>query len=191
MTEHLALDTQPNPYKLRIEDYDLLDQAGAFAGEPKTELIDGVLYQVSPQHRLHGFAKDELAYRLRRALEALGSTLHVATEQSVAMGPYSKPQPDIILTSQPRGPGAIPVESVALIAEIAVSSTDFDLNEKLRIYAAAGIREYWVVDVNEKVVRQHWNPNGESYGEGAELPFGSALRSISIDGLTVETGGLV
>src|SRR4051794_31758778 len=52
------------PIKLRIEDYLRLDRAGAFSAYGKTELIDGVVYAMNPQHRPHGFAKDELAYRL-------------------------------------------------------------------------------------------------------------------------------
>lgn len=68
------------PIKLRIEDYLRLSEAGAFDRYGRTELIDGVVYAMHPRHRPHGFAKDELAYRLRRTLEAMGSDLHVATD---------------------------------------------------------------------------------------------------------------
>ena len=141
---------RPVRSQLRVEDYLRLDRAGAFAAYGKTELIDGVVYAMNPQHRPHGFAKDELAYRLRRALEAMGSNLHVATEQSVVMEPNGEPQPDIILTSEPRGPGAIPGGSVALLAEVAATTAGFDLKEKDRAYAAAGIAEYWVGGGNER-----------------------------------------
>lgn len=41
MTEQLPLNTSPLRVKLRIEDYLLLDRAGAFDAYAKTELIEG------------------------------------------------------------------------------------------------------------------------------------------------------
>jgi Uma2 family endonuclease len=178
------------PIKLRIEDYLHLDQAGAFSAYGKTELIDGVVYAMNPQHRAHGFAKDELAYRLRRALEAMGSVLHVATEQSVAIEPNSEPQPDIILTAEPRGAGAIPGASVALFVEIAATTAGFDLNEKARTYAAAGISEYWVLDVNRSVIHQMWSPEKGAFSERREVKLGERIEAATIKGLAVETAGI-
>jgi Uma2 family endonuclease len=179
-----------HPIKLRIEDYLCLHQAGALKRYGKTELIDGQVYAMNPQHRPHGFAKDELAYRLRQALEAIGSDLHVATEQSVAMPPHDEPEPDIILTTEPRGLGAIPGESVAMLVEVSASSRNFDLTQMLRVYAAAGIAEYWVVDVNAGMIQQMWSPEGEDYGERREVKFGERIEAATIEGLAVETVGI-
>lgn len=179
------------PIKLRVEDYDRLDRAGAFGKDVKTELVDGLVYRMSPQYRQHGFAKDELAYRLRRALEQLGSPLHVATEQSVELGPHSEPQPDIVLTSEPRGEGAIPRKSVALIVEVSITTLDFDLGEKAMIYAEAGILEYWVVDLKGKKLYVHSQPAPDGYPKPAAISFGELVASISVAELSVETTGLV
>jgi Uma2 family endonuclease len=179
------------PIKLRIADYELLDRGGAFDEYRKTELIDGVVYAMNPQHRRHGFAKDELAYRLRRALEAMRSNLHVATEQSVALEPDSEPQPDIILTTEPRGSGAIPRASVALLVEVSDSSVRFDLADKSRVYATAGISEYWVLDVIAGRIHLMWSPQGDAYAERREVKLGEAIGSAMIEGLIVETAALI
>jgi Uma2 family endonuclease len=178
------------PIKLRVADYERLCDAGSFEGQRRTELIDGLVYAMNPQYRPHGFAKDELAYRLRQALESMGSHLHVATEQSVAMPPHDEPEPDIILTNAPRGPGAIPGDSVALLAEVSASTTDFDLTDKAQAYAAFGTPEYWVVDINRGVIHQMWRPQGNSYAERQEVPFGATIRAVTIEGLSVDTAGL-
>jgi len=178
------------PIKLRVSDYERLCEAGSFEAQRRTELIDGLVYAMNPQYRPHGFAKDELAYRLRTALERIGSNLHVATEQSVAMPPHDEPEPDIILTTAPRGPGAIPGESVALLAEVSASTSDFDLNDKARTYAAFGIPEYWVVDINRAVIHQMWQPDGDDYVKREEVPFGATIRAVTIEGLAIETAGL-
>lgn len=173
--------------KLRIEEYLRLSEAGAFDRYGRTELIDGVVYAMNPQHRPHGFAKDELAYRLRRALEAMGSGLHVATEQSVAMTPHDQPEPDIILTTEPRGAGAIPGTSVALLVEVAHTSLDHDLLRKAPVYASQGVAEYWVVDVNARLIHQMWSPQGEAYVERREVNFGERIEAAAVEGLAVET----
>ncbi|HYW17110.1 MAG TPA: Uma2 family endonuclease, partial [Allosphingosinicella sp.] len=178
------------PIRLRIEDYLRLSEAGAFDRYARTELIDGVVYTMNPQHRPHGFAKDELAYRLRRALEAMGSDLHVATEQSVAMTPHDQPEPDIILTTEPRGAGAIPGASVALLVEVAHTSLDHDLLRKAPVYASQGVAEYWVVDVNRGMIHQMWAPAGEAYGKRQRVAFGQRIEGATIEGLAVETAGI-
>ncbi|WP_353205134.1 Uma2 family endonuclease [Sphingomonas sp.] len=176
--------------KLRVEDYATLDQSGAFAPYIATELIDGMVYAMSPQYRPHGFVKDELAYRLRRALEANDSSLHVATEQSIEIAPYNEPQPDIIVTSQPRGTGAIPASSITLLVEVSVTTLEFDTVDKAALYAATAIPEYWVVDVDGRVVHQMWGPVGERYAEQRTVGFGERIAAETIVGLAIDTESL-
>ena len=178
------------PIKLTTHYYELLDRAGAFADHYKTELIDGLVYPMSPQYRPHGFVKDRLAFRLHRALEDLGSALEVATEQSVALERHSEPQPDIILTSEPSGSGPIPGSSIALLVEIADSTSRFDRVRKASMYAGAQIPEYWIADVNKRVVHRMWKPDRGVYGERDKIKFGEVLASETITGLRVDTGGL-
>lgn len=178
------------PIKLRLEDYRLLDDKGLLADHGKTELIDGLVCAMSPQYRPHGYVKDELAYRLRRALEALHSNLHVATEQSVAIPPHDEPQPDIVLTSEPRGLGPIPVGSVTLAVEIAANSLGLDLGDKAALYARAGIAEYWVVDVVARAIRQMSSPSGDLYSTDLDIAFDTPITSTTVPGLSVETTGL-
>jgi Uma2 family endonuclease len=183
-------DDAESPIKLRIEDYLYLHEAGALERYGKTELVDGVVYAMNPQYRPHGFARDELAHRLRHALEAIGSSLHAAMEQSVSLPPDGEPQPDIIVTSEPRGQGAIPGASVALIVEIATSTPKWDLGEMLRLYAAAGIGEYWVIDLKAGLIHQLWSPQGNAYAERGEVRIGESITAVTIVGLTVETAGI-
>jgi Uma2 family endonuclease len=178
------------PVKLTTDHYELLDRAGAFVDFRGTELVDGQVFAMSPQYRPHGFIKDELTYRLRRALEALGSPLHVATEQSVALARFSEPQPDITLTSEPIGAGPIPGNSVALLVEVADTTSKFDRVQKATIYASAEVSEYWIADVNRRVILRMWKPTGSAYAERDTVDFGGQLRSETIAGLAIETSGL-
>lgn len=178
------------PIKLRAQDYSLLDEAGKLDAHGKTELIDGVIYAMSPQHRPHWFIKNELNYRLRRALEAMGSSLYVGTEGSVLVSEHDVPEPDIIVTSDPIGKGPIPLDSVRLLVEISDSSRDMDFGIKVALYATSGIPEYWVVDVNEKVIHQMWAPEGEAYAERRDVAFGERIEAATVAGLAVATDRL-
>lgn len=179
------------PILLTVENFALLGVSGSLAGLSKTELIEGVVYRMSPQYRRHGYVKDELAYRLRRALEEIGSDLHVATEQSVRLDDHNEPQPDIVLTREPRGDGPIPLESVALVIEVSVSTLEFDLGEKEPLYARSGIPEYWVIDLNENRALMHEQPSADGYDGQLDILLGEVLHSSSIEGLSVATDGLL
>ncbi len=178
------------PLRLDGTAYRLLEEAGALSNHGKTELLDGAIYAMSPQYRPHGFVKDEIAYRIRRALEALGSSLHVATEQSAALSSFSEPQPDIMLTREPRGDGPIPGASIVLVCEVSASTLAFDLRDKARIYAQAGVPEYWVADVQARMMHQMWAPLGDRFTRSRDVPFDTKIESTTIPALTIDTTAL-
>jgi Uma2 family endonuclease len=181
----------PGPYRLKVADYLTLDRSGAFEGM-RTELIEGEVIVMNPQTRRHLFVKSELAYRLRRSLEAVGSGLFVAVDGTVELtgDSHSLPEPDIFLTSAPHGDGYVPVESVALAVEVAATSLELDLERKAPLYARHGIAEYWVVDVSGRMIRQMWAPKGDAYSERQDAEFGQRVEAATISGLAVQTIGL-
>ncbi|GAA0315558.1 Uma2 family endonuclease [Sphingomonas oligophenolica] len=190
MTELLPLNTSPLPVKLRVEDYLLLDESGAFEPYRKTELIEGEVYFVNAQHRPHALAKAELYDALRDSLRAMSSVLRPLTEASIALSAHDAPEPDIVLTNEPRGEGLIPVGSVALVVEISDTTVSSDLKRKAVIYARAGVPEYWVADVNTKLIHQMWAPADEAYAERREIAFGEPIDAATITGLSIGTTSL-
>jgi Uma2 family endonuclease len=187
MTEYRPLNTSPLPVKLRIEDYLLLDEEGAFDEYRKTELIEGEVFYMNAQHRPHARVKSRLHGLF---LNALRPPFEALVEGSVSIPPINVPEPDIVVTTEAEGDGLIPLESVRLIAEIADTTLDHDLSTKAGIYARAGVPEYWVVDVKARILIQMWNPASDGYMDRNQLPFGAAIEVKSIAGVVLETGGL-
>lgn len=182
MNAPVTLSNVPGKLRLRVDDFLLLDEHGAFADYRKTELIDGEIFYMNAQHSEHARAKSRLAFELALRLRAIGSDLEVITEVTVRTADDSAPEPDIVLTGW-RGTGVVPVETVALVVEVADTTLSTDLARKARLYAAAGVPEYWVVDlVGQRVVIQ-WRPEAGDYGERADVPFPAALTSATIEGL--------
>jgi Uma2 family endonuclease len=180
----------PSAYRLRVADYRLLDESGAFDGLAKTELIEGVIVAVNAQYTAHARVQKQLYRSLDLACSAAGTRLEAWFEVSIALGPDTMPQPDIVLARNAPENAAIPGDLVALIVEVADTTAKFDLGAKARIYATAGIPEYWVADVTAKTIHQMWAPEGEGYTERREIAFGERIEAATITGLMVETAGI-
>lgn len=65
-----------------------------------------------------------------------------------------------------RTPGA---DDVFLVIEVADSSVRMDMGRKARIYAAAGVREYWVVDLVHERIVVHKEPGRQEYASVRSL----------------------
>ncbi len=180
---------EPGKYKLRVPDYLLLDEAGAFRGE-ETELVNGDVIVMSPEWIPHMRVKDELAYRLRRAIEAAGLDLIVGTGGTVGLSDVDMPRPDIMVLQNLAGDKAIPRDALLLAVEVSSTTFSFDVGEKAVVYARYGLPEYWVVDVNGRMIYRMWSPAGEAYDKQDKTPFRERIRAATISNLEIATDEL-
>ncbi len=182
--------TSPHPARLSVHDFLVLDRSGAFDSYAKTELINGKIYVVNAQYSEHMKAKVHLLRRLADACDALGGGLEAWSEGSVEMAPASMPEPDIFITTATPVSGPVDKGSVALIVEISDTTAKYDLGQKARLYASAGVPEYWVVDLAAGRLHQMWSPGVKGYAERREVVLGERVEAVTIEGLGVETRGL-
>ena len=188
MTAQDQLDAR-NKHRLTVDEFLLLDREGAF-GDRRTELFEGEVYYMGPKHRPHARTVTQLVIALAKALEEISSPLSVLTDISVRLSEHDVPEPDIAFTDAPEGDSILPVESVKLLIEVADSTLAQDIGLKAALYAGAGVPEYWVVDVNRRVMHQMWAPGPEGHAERRKVPFGERIVSETAEGLAVETTGL-
>lgn len=188
MLQQLA---RPEPMKLTLDDFELLDRSGAFRNYPKVELIEGTIVTMNAQHRPHARAKTRLAFRLQQALFEIGGSLETLVEATVAMPPVNAPEPDILLTGEPEGDRFVPLASVALAIEIADTTASFDLREKAAIYARHGVPEYWVLEIRATTLHQFWSPSEKGYANSRTIRVGDAATSATIANLTIDTSNLI
>ena len=190
MNAPLAPD-MPVRARFRVEDFLAIDAAGALAALGRTELIDGDIIPMNAQHRPHSWTIFRLARLIDDALVAAGSPLGVLIEATVGMPPHDAPEPDIIVTSEPRGAGIIPLATVALLIEVADSTLSFDLGGKSTLYARHGVPEYWVVDLNGRRIVRMWRPAVAGYDASDTIPFGAPVTAVTIVGLAAATTELL
>jgi Uma2 family endonuclease len=174
---------------LSASDFKLLFEAGALDDMRRAELIDGDIYGMSPQTNRHGLTKSRLGIALANRLAAIGSSLEAVLEVSVLVAETSVPEPDIVVSAY-KGDGFIPADAIPLVVEVALSTLSVDLGRKAELYAAAGIPEYWVVDVHAERVLVQTRPGREGYAERKVVPYGDRPASATVDGLHIDSGVL-
>jgi Uma2 family endonuclease len=186
VTVDASSDAVPIPGPLRrfsIDEYHRLVDAGMFDRDERVELLEGWIVAKMTRKPLHDAVVD-------RAAELLGDILPPGLRvriQSAITTADSEPEPDIAvvrgraLDYSQRHPGA---DDIVLVIEVADSSIDRD-RVKARIYARAGIRAYWIVNLAEGCVEVYEDPSGESaaprYHRRQDHARGAAVRVI-VDG---------
>lgn len=184
MNQLTAIGEKSGKLKLTVEDFLLLDRKGAFDAYNKVELIDGEIWIVSPQLNRHSMMLADLSFEIGSALRALKTDLRLSLEVSTRIGDHSLPQPDFVISTY-KGSGLMPLSEVALIVEVSATTLRTDLGRKLRLYAEAGVPEYWVADLRNGKLHQMWLPEGKAYSQKREAAFGEVVSAETIAGLRV------
>ena len=149
--------------RFTVHDYHRMGEAGILSPTDRVELLDGEIVSKMAIGPRHGASVD----RANRALTTtVGTSAIVRVQGAVRLDLFNEPEPDIVLL-RPRDdfyasahPGPA---DIFLIIEVAESSIDIDRSIKMRIYARAGVSEYWLVDLNEDVVNVHADPSNGVY----------------------------
>ncbi len=146
--------------------------SGILAEDERIELIGGEVVPISPKGRRHELLRSELAFALSRQCPA---HLKVATETPLNLASDLAPEPDIIVFPATLKAPDVDGNSVLLVIEVADSSLAYDLGTKPPIYAAQGVREYWVINAQTLETTTHRDPIGDGYRTTATVGAGTRL----------------
>ena len=144
------------------EEYDKMIDVGVLTANDRVELIEGEIVTVTPQNRPHATAVQLGAAALRRAF---GEGVEVRQQLPLALGDDSEPEPDVaVVIGLTRDYRDAHPTTALLILEVADSSLAFDRTNKARLYARAGIADYWLVNLVDNVleVRRFPAPSPDS-----------------------------
>ena len=137
-------------------EYDRLIELGVFQpGEP-IELIGGELMVAEPQGAPHYTAIQKTSKVLERAF---GPGWTVRAQGPIGLDDDSEPEPDIAVV--PGGPddyGRAHPSRPALTVEVAESSLAIDRHHKGSVYARAGLADYWVLNLVDRVLEVYREP---------------------------------
>jgi Uma2 family endonuclease len=155
------VNTQIRP--ITIDDYHRMIETGIIHEGERIELISGQIFNMAAKGTRHVVATTELIGEL---LLLLGRRAKIRCQDPITLPNNSEPEPDIViarlrednyLDSHPT-----PAD-IILVIEVADSTLGFDRNTKAPLYAAAGISEYWIVNLVDDRLEIYSQPEGDIY----------------------------
>lgn len=172
----------PRLFQWTCDEFHQMGESGRFEGR-HAMLIDGVIWEQGPMNPPHAISLELVLDRLR-AVFVTGWRVRV--QLPLVLSLHTDPEPDIaVLPGSPRDVLAHPT-TASLVVEISDSTLAFDRYDKASLYAAGGIRDYWVVDlVNRRLLvfrdpqPDPSEPNGHVYRQ--QLTFGPAEAIAPLD----------
>lgn len=171
------LDTPPtNPTARRCwtrEEFALAAERGIFKPEERLELIEGDIYpKMCPQNSPHAVTIRLVEIALNRIFT---TGFDVRGQLPLALGARSQPEPDVaVVEGSVRDDETAHPTTAVLVVEVADATLAQDRTMKASLYALAGIPEYWIVNLIDRVVEVYRQP-----APMADQSFGHHYRSIT------------
>ncbi|HYN22531.1 MAG TPA: Uma2 family endonuclease [Thermoanaerobaculia bacterium] len=170
------------------DEYDQMVEAGLF-GDRGVELVDGVVYDMTPQSRRHAAA----LRKARRVLESIcPDGCEVEVQMPMSLDPDSTPEPDLAIV--PRDPGDYAgghPTTALLVVEVADSSLRHDRNQKARAYARAGIQDFWILNLLDNLLEVYRDPAEGAYRNRQILRRGERIGALARPDLGIAVENLL
>lgn len=159
------------------DEFERMAEAGIFGEDERIELIDGEIVEMTPVGSGHTSC---IACLSKRFVLGVGDLAVVWIQGGARVALRSVPQPDLALLRPRSYRRANPTpEDIMLVVEVADSSLRYDRIRKQRLYAIAGIPEYWVAAVKGEWVEVYRSPEGESYHDVRRVHSGATIAPLS------------
>lgn len=179
---------KPTPRLFTYDELMTMSEAGLFE-DADVELIEGVIYEMPSDGQLH----NEWTVRLVEWLvENNDGRYRVLPASTVKLSDRNAPKPDFAL--YPRHLRNRDVHGPEMLLAIKESHTTLrtDLRDKAALYARHGVREYWVIDLVQRLLHVHRGPTADGYTD-TPPPFGAedAVEALLVPGLILRIADLV
>lgn len=188
-----ALNGKGAVVRFTLRDVEAMLEMGIIPEEATTELLGGVIVLkdrsgqgdeptvIGIGHRLSVNKLTNLAGRINTPIQ------HIQVQNPLVCGDDEVPEPDfaIVRGSVESFPGCLPTGTDATcVVEVADSSLERDVEEKLPTYAAAGVPQYVVLNLRNRTAQVYADPDpaAASYRTSAVLAEDQALSLDLPDG---------
>jgi len=158
--------SQPHTSPLTVDEYFRAFESGA-ADYRRMELIEGRVLRMAAQAYPHVLAVTKGSRALYRLFDP--ARYLVSVQGTVRLSPVSAPDPDLCVREGGESAEEAELSAPLLVIEISDTSYKKDAGSKLRMYAKAGVQDYWIENLISRrveVYRQPENPTGAEKGWG-------------------------
>ncbi|AKG21112.1 Uma2 family endonuclease [Calothrix sp. 336/3] len=175
--------------KWTIDEYHQMIDAGILR-DRQVELLKGEIVEMSPEGEPHAYCSDEAGEYLANLL---GDMAKIRQAKPITLPNDSEPEPDIAIVQrlgrEYREHHPYP-ENIFWLIEYANTSLEKDLEIKSKIYAQAGIPEYWVVNLKKLHLIVFREPLDGEYGTKFTLTSGT-IQPLAFPDMIVEVEQII
>jgi Uma2 family endonuclease len=179
--------------RITFDEYMEMIADGAFdvLRDRHIELINGELREMTPPGPDHSGTVTRLTNWSAEAV--FKKIVQVRIQDPVGIPERdSAPEPDLawVTLRDFRDRHPLPDE-VLLLIEVADTSLDFDCGEKAILYASAGIQDYWVVSLPERLIHVYRKPQSGAYAEHSTARFGDQIHPLAFPQFALSVSDLL
>lgn len=169
--------------RFTVEEYYRLAEVGVLHEDDRNGLIDGEIIELEAISARHA---DSVMALTEIAAVCVCQEARISVQNPIHLGPRTEPQPDIALVRRRRYRATHPTPAdIFLVIEVADSSLSDDRDVKLPLYAAAGVPEAWIVNLNGLTIERHSAPRRGRYTQIAIAAPGDTLASLTLPAFIV------
>jgi len=181
----------PSRRRFTVVEYYAMAEAGILAPDERVELLYGDVIVMPPIGNWHASNVDLFTNTFPAQLHGRAV---VRVQNPVRLDDNSQPQPDVMLLSwrddfyRDGHPGPA---DVLLLIEVSDSSVDFDRNEKLSAYTAAGIPEVWIVNRPDRRIESYVDPTGDEYATVQHYDPGESISPQTFPDIALQVDQII
>lgn len=186
----MASQTEQVSRLFTVAEYHAMGKAGIFGPDERVELVRGVVVPMSPKSLAHTLATQQIFLFFHTALSGRAG---VYVEPGLPLETLdSEPEPDVLVCSSPDLTMLGSAQSSPLLTiEVASSSLRYDLRDKAKLYAEAGVPEYWVVNLVERALIVLRGPVDGAYASRTVHVEGTRVSPLSWPDVEVDVSALL
>jgi Uma2 family endonuclease len=174
-----------------VDQFHQMAEAAIFSEDDRVELLAGEIVDMTPIGSRHAGCVTVLTHLFA---PHVGEAFQLRIQHPVQLDDYSEPQPDLALV-KPRGDfyrdGHPRATDVLLLIEVADTSVEIDRAEKIPLYAASGVPEVWLVDLNANHVDVYRDPTRSAYLKHETAMRGGSLRPAALSHIELSADDVI
>ena len=176
---------------LTVEEYHKMGETGIISTDEEVELIEGKVIEKP----MKGTSHEAAITRAERALRnRLGTRVLLRLQSAVRLSDRSEPEPDIAVVY----PDPMDYEDhhptppeIYLIVEIADTTLKRDTEFKAKVYAKAGINDYWVLDITNRQLYAFREPTASGYQNQQILSDDATISPVAFPNVTINVSEML
>ena len=177
--------------RFTVADFLRLAEIGFLADDERVELIRGEIIEMSPISEGHASTVMRLVSLLSRMF---GQRALLNVQNPVQLDDATLPQPDVVLLRPrddfygQRHPGP---EDTLLLIEVSDTTLTYDRRVKTALYSAAGVMEYWIINLQKRQIEVYREPQSEGYRTTTRYAPGEMLSPLAFPDINLKVDEII